>query len=298
MSEPASPVKESKPYSFKRWKKTELLDLCNKMHWEDVPTGEKKAAIIEFVEDHLYALPGPLDTEVEFPELKSFFESTDFTEVSASPAASGADHTMHDAASEESEEDPAAESNYNKLNFSEEPTGEPFLFNLQERFTDIVENTKVLNENVQDFFSSLITITVIFQIVEFLLIVLDYFQRSPRDRDYNVALMVLVWLGSYVGLPILFGYYFNFIRYDLLIEIDPMMLNVAKGLLFLLLAHCKASGHLGATGHIMDNLTASASGTHLCDCFLVHYLGTMTEILGNIPLIFAVAGALITLYVF
>ncbi|GMM56853.1 Gtt3 protein [Maudiozyma humilis] len=290
----ASSASAPAPYSFKHWKKVELVDLCNKMHLEDVPIKEKKAVLIEFLEDHLYALPGPLDTEVDFPELRSFFDHTQYSE-------NVANHTLHDAASDEDSENASAASttNYNKLNFSEEKAAdEPFLFNLQERFTDIVDCTKQLNENVQDFFSSLITITVLFQTVEFLLIVQDYFQRDPRARGYNIAGMVAVWLGAYVGLPVLFGYYFNFIRYDLLIEIDPMMLNVAKGLLFLLLAHCKSSGYLGATSHIMDNLTSVGNGTYLCDCCVIRYLGMLTDILGNIPFVFAVAGALITLYVF
>ncbi|SMN22176.1 similar to Saccharomyces cerevisiae YEL017W GTT3 Protein of unknown function with a possible role in glutathione metabolism [Maudiozyma saulgeensis] len=282
-------AKKAKKYSFGRWKKIDLLDLCEKLKIDDIPTSANKNTVLEILEDHLSTLTEPLDTEIEFPELKDYFDSLEpsvFEERVAQFAAEGN----------------SDEKNYNTLNFKDnDASGEgnmiPFKFNLQERFCDIVESTKILNENVQDFFSSLITITIIFQIIEALLLIQDFFQNN-RKTDYNLILLLLVWGATYVGLPMLFAYYFNFIRYDLLIEIDPMMMNITKGLLFLLLQH----SHINttSTNHIIDSFSSdvsSAKHSKICECFLMKYLGIMSSILGNVPFIFALVGSLITLYV-
>ncbi|CCF59701.1 hypothetical protein KAFR_0H02920 [Kazachstania africana CBS 2517] len=59
--------------TFDRWKKAELLDLVNKLKLDDVSFNLKKMDMIKVIEDHLSRLGEPLDTEVEFPELKSFY---------------------------------------------------------------------------------------------------------------------------------------------------------------------------------------------------------------------------------
>lgn len=289
MSESTGPVGQSddmtqepvKQYSFARWKKAELLDLCNKLKLEEVPTSTRKNDLIDLVEEHLYALPQPLETEIEFPELKAFFDS--FTAINGEEAKFDDQTSVRDESGKQ---------NYNLLNFKEITSKVPFKFDLQDRFTDIIESTKKLNENVQDFFSSLITISIIFQIIEFVMLIQDFFQYN---RDYNIIALISVWIVTNISLPLLFSYYFNFIRYDLLIEIDPMMLNISKGLIFLLLAHSHLDNY--QTTHIIDNFTTTAPKYQICGQSVMKYLAIMSSILGNVPFIFAVVGALITLYV-
>ena len=163
--------KKTKKYSFSRWKKMELLDLCEKLKLDDISTSATKTVVIDLVERYLASLAHPLDTEIEFPELKDYFDSVQ--------PASDEEHVAPIVVEKENNNDAT---NYNTLNFKEnEISGNddetPFKFNLQERFCDIVESTKILNENVQDFFSSLITITIIFQIIEALLLIKN---KTPK----------------------------------------------------------------------------------------------------------------------
>ncbi|KAG0658242.1 hypothetical protein C6P45_002223 [Maudiozyma exigua] len=310
MSKPVSPVKENnvdmtingyksssdfERYNFNRWLKADLIDLSDKLKLDHVPSSAKKYEIIEKIEEDLYKRKEPLDTVIDFPELKDFFdnliEEGYYNNGDLVTAPIIKETKVTDSPSEDND------TNYNKLNFKDDINDDnnSFKFNLQEKFCDIIESTKQINENVQDFFSSLITITIIFQIIEAILLIQDFFQNK-RNNDYNLIVLLTVWGITYVGLPILFAYYFNFIRYDLMIEIDPMMLNITKGLIFLLLQH----SHLQTldTNHIIDHFNSNSSTVHkICDCFFMKYLGILSSILGNVPFIFSIVGALITLYV-
>ena len=311
MSNPVSPLKESivdmtangtpssdiERYNFNRWLKFDLIELADKLQLDNIPSSAKKSEIIEGIEEDLYARNEPLDTVIDFPELKDYFDklieegyynNTSNNNPVVAPIVKETKITDDD-------DDSNDDKNYNKLNFKDDDNSNTFKFNLQEKFCDIIESTKQINENVQDFFSSLITITIIFQIIEAILLIQDFFQNK-RNQDYNLILLLTVWGSTYVGLPILFAYYFNFIRYDLMIEIDPMILNITKGLIFLLLQH----SHLKTldTNHVMDQFNSNSTTIHkFCDCFLMKYLNLLNSILGNVPFIFSIVGALITLYV-
>ncbi|CCK71575.1 Gtt3p KNAG_0H01610 [Huiozyma naganishii CBS 8797] len=306
-----------KPYSFKRWKKVELLDLTNKLKLGDIPTSVKKDELIELVENHLYSMEGRLDG-LEYPELKAFydiypFESsmTDDTEAAGdvklesdlnskmldsgvnSEGDADGDVDAMDGMSEVTSSSNNLDTdtkNYNNLYFGADGTGEQesgFQFKLHECFTDIVGKTKEYNENVQDFLSDLSTITFLFYLVEFGFLLCNTIDNTSFVEYSDLFTTIALWWLLYVIIPVFTSYYFNFVRYDFDIQFDPMTLNIMKAFVSLVVLNLKKAE---------KQLSFFELGISKKDCVLQH-LNLIDGALGQLPLICAIAGCVLAIYV-
>ncbi|EDO17622.1 hypothetical protein Kpol_1061p48 [Vanderwaltozyma polyspora DSM 70294] len=63
---------------FQKWKKTDLLDLIEKLKINDISYQSKKTTLIQIIENYLNSLDVPLLDIVEYPELQSFYCSDDY----------------------------------------------------------------------------------------------------------------------------------------------------------------------------------------------------------------------------
>lgn len=256
--------------TFSRWRKVELLDLAEKLKLPNVAHNVRKNDLIHTIEDHLNVLNEPLDVEVDYPELKSFYDSIVLK------------HEEEPEVTAEEEDEESVEEdnkNYNKLDFSEEDDDDStFKFGFENYLSDIVVKVKEFNESLQDSLSTIQSIDKIFYLIEF------YFIMRPLIEHQDAALSLstlITWISFSFLLPAIIAYYINFIRYDLTtIEFDPMVFHLAKFLISLAILNLK----LSTTGDRWDYARLGLTSW-------VHYLG-------QVPLIFALVGALLTLYIF
>lgn len=260
--------------TFSRWRKVELLDLAEKLKLPNVAHNVRKNELIHEIEDHLNVLNEPLDVEVDYPELKSFYESVVLKHEDEDEEQAAAVK-----AEEEEEEESVDDTNYNKLDFSEEEDDDStFKFGFENHLADIVVRVKELNESLQDSLSTIQSIDAIFFLIEF------YFVMRPliAHQDAALSLSTLVtWVLGSLALPCLIAYYINFIRYDLTtIECDPMVFHVSKFLISLAILNVQVN----TGGDRWDYVRLG--------------LASWTQYLGQLPLIFALVGALLTLYIF
>lgn len=258
--------------TFSRWRKVELLDLAEKLKIQDIPHSVRKNELIHKIEDHLNVLNEPLDVEVDYPELKSFYDAIVLkheNEEEAEPAVEA----------DEEEEESVEDTNYSKLDFSEEEDDDStFKFGFENYVSDIVVRVKQWNESLQDSLSTIQSIDKIFYLIEF------YFIIRPLIEHQDAALSVstlVTWVTGSLLVPGLVAYYINFIRYDLTsIEFDPMVFHLAKFLVSLAILNVK----LNTSGDRWDYVRLG--------------LTSWVLYLGQLPLIFALVGALLTLYIF
>lgn len=289
-------MSEDKTHNFfVRWKKAELLDLLSKFRVTDIPNHAKKSDLIETVLNHLDSLATPLDCEIDYPELKEYFESyggnrdEPHEEGSEGSEGSEASEDSESSASGEEEQSLDTKKNYNLLSFKScEDCKEMFKFNFQDQFCDIIQSTKKFNEDVQDFLSAISTISVIFTLIEFYFVTFNIVSNQETLFTWENLITLCVWFTFYVAIPSLFGYYFNFVRYALEIELDPMTFNIVKALISLAILNCKI---------IPNYELALFSNVYPCKQVLLNHLHIVRDAVGQLPLVFAVAGCLITLYV-
>ncbi|CCC71218.1 hypothetical protein NCAS_0G03310 [Naumovozyma castellii] len=331
----SSPVKRTPSSSvFSRWKKWELHDLAEKLKIDDLPQASKKQVLVDAVLDYLVNLGKPLDYEHEFPELRTFYESSFWSSVknesASSQEVSASDEQPSGSEDEKLPDEPKTESstNFNTLNFKEIDEEEAklgknfmnkchqFKFNFQEYVSDVINGTKRFNENVQDFLSTLATVDAMFYSVElFFLIKQLIAQDDGCGILINYLTPISIWVLVNILLPVFVSYYINFIRYDYAIEVDPMIFHLTKGLIALtVLNYFGQEDGVGRStyksikaaltdddddeddeGSVLKHIIGNISHNN-CD-ILASNLVVINKSLGQLPLIFAVVGSFLTLYV-
>ncbi|QLL34495.1 hypothetical protein HG536_0G03570 [Torulaspora globosa] len=261
--------------SFSRWKKVELLDLAEKLRLPNVGNNVRKSDLIAMIEEHLNVLNEPLDVEVDYPELKSFYDAIVVK------------HETEEAEAEEVEGEEAEDQlpervldGFNKLDFSEESDEDStFKFAFEDYLSDVAVQVQKLNESLQDSLSTIQSVDALFYLVEF------YFVVRPlvaRQDAWLSSSTLVTWAVFSAGVPALVGYYVNFIRYELPeVQVDPMVFHLAKFLVGL--------------GILNVELDASGSGWQL---FFKLGLTSWVHYLGQLPLVFGLVGALLTIYIF
>ncbi|EJS44071.1 gtt3p [Saccharomyces arboricola H-6] len=325
--------------TFSRWKKAELIDLANKLEINGFPNYAKKSDMIEFLEAHLNHLEEPVDFKDDYPELKSFYESMvvdqskdEGDERDDGPG--GESRTgSSDTATNDSDLEKAyikdddetsvhrrgsnsdgganAKTNFNLLDFSSDDHGSSasaltkFKFDFQDYVSDIKYHTQKLNENVQDYLSTISSVDTIFSIVEFSFLLRNTLAAGKKPATssslassletaiaahtkhqdiLDFCLPVVTWLLFFRGIPTLVSYYINFIRYDLDIELDPMTFNLSKFLISL--AIFKTCNNINMDFHSFQCVNQLWAG--LC---------AVNHSLGMVPLVFSMVSCLLTLYV-
>lgn len=349
-------------YDFHRWKKTELRDLINKLDIPNVKANSTKTELVDSLEAYLYSLPKKLETELEYPELRSFYSSLDGAkredDSRTMPGTRSSRSTEHHVTrlsmnlgevtedgndAEVGEDEEAGNKAYSHISISTrdeekerqfgrttlrnrksgrehvstldaeevEELNSPNAGNLMMRGYNDEENTTLrsmigdgvrhLNRNIQDFMSSLATISVIFCLIEFLIIVQHWFQFGS---DYRLVHLLLAWLVVYILTPLLASYYINFVRWDLGIEIDPMIFFIVKGLLsyaFIVLHPTQFANArdfftqaFAPNSNVFERLIEEATSKQ--DIVLDH-MHSVAGIIGQTPLVFSIVGVVLTLYV-
>lgn len=284
--------------TFSRWRKVELLDLAEKLKIADVANNVRKNELITLIEEHLALLGEPLDIDVEYPELKSFYHSMIKEEsVSDSETESQEDDINNDlpldsvidvVLNPESEEygdnldfenqtDTQTESETDNENGSEAE----FRFDFQNYLYDIKDNVVSVNDAVQDFLSTTRTIETIFGAIELYYITKPLIASQNRELSLSA---LLTWVLVSFMLPSVFGYYINFCRYDFTIRVDPMIYYLTKSLLSLTILNL--------------NLPLPAFLAELPYFkYIQSGLYSWQTSLGQLPLIFSVVGVILTLYI-
>lgn len=204
-------------------------------------------------------------------------------------------------------------------------SGRSFKFNFHEYFTDIVQKTSKYNENIQLFLSNLDTVYRIFTLVEFICLlygiqnvikkdchnehglnVKDHLTKdfTPQLEYGEILIICLMWLTSYVGVPILIGYYFNFAREIFGLSVDQMVYNLAK-LLVIYFIHSSSfftnshSSNYNDSVNDFVNFVNNLIGrqqTYLNR--FGYYMEIITDSLGNIPFVFTIISSILTIYVY
>ncbi|QLQ82565.1 hypothetical protein HG537_0H03280 [Torulaspora globosa] len=254
--------------SFNRWKKVELLDLADKLKL-NVANSIRKNELIAIIEDHLNVLSEPLDVEVDYPELKSFYDAIVVK------------HETDEATA--SEEEPVEETvldGFSKVDFSEQSDEDStFKFAFEEYLSDVAARVRSANESLQDSLSTIQAVDALFYAIEFYHVVRPLVAR----QDARLSSSALVtWVLFSIGIPLVAGYYVNFIRYDLPdVQVDPMVFHLAKFLVGLGILNVELDSS-GSEWQVFFKLGLTAWVNHL----------------GQLPLIFGLVGALLTVYIF
>lgn len=322
--------------TFSRWKKADLIDLANKLEIDGFPNYAKKSDMIDYLESHLNHLEKPVDFKDDYPELKSFYESmtVEQSKDERNESGSGSSETATNDSDlekayikDEDDEKPQsgdearaakplssrnaisnAKTNFNLLDFSDNDSSTSaltkFKFNFQEYLSDIRYQAQKLNENVQDYLSTISSVDTIFSLLEFSFLLRNILAAGQPTSSSSLAssleaavaahnkyqctldfcLPILTWLLFFRGIPSLVSYYINFIRYDLNIELDPMTFNLTKFLVSL--AIFKTCNNKNIDFHSFR--CVNQLWTQLC---------TVNQSLGMVPLVFSIVSCLLTLYV-
>lgn len=214
---------------------------------------------------------------------------------------------------------------FNKLSFGGDDDDDSkdeknFKFKFHEYLTDIVNKSCKFNENVQFYLSNLDTVYRIFVLFEFLSLVygicngehgLNVKNHSSKDfiarLEYGDILMIcLIWFISYVGIPILTGYYFNFAREIFDLSVDQMVYNLSK----LLVIYTIHSNPLFTKSYNYNNNNNNGGG--VVNDFVAglvgkkqgylnrfeYYMEIITDSLGNKPFVFTIISSVLTIYVY
>lgn len=224
---------------------------------------------------------------------------------------------------------PCVQKNYiNNLFFDDkksDKTARSFKFNLHEYFIDIVQKTSEYNENIQLHLSNLETVYRIFALVEFMSLLYGIQKVVKRDcqnghelnvkehltmdftpqLEYTEILIIcLMWLISYVGIPILIGCYFNFAREVFDLSVDQMVYNLAKLLVIYFVRSssfftnsCNTDYNNSANDFVnfVNNLIGRQQ-TYLNR--FGYYVKIITVSLGNAPFVFTIISSILTIYVY
>ncbi|EHN02808.1 Gtt3p [Saccharomyces cerevisiae x Saccharomyces kudriavzevii VIN7] len=325
--------------TFSRWKKADLIDLANKLEIGGFPNYAKKSDMIDFLESHLTHLEKPVDFKDDYPELRSFYESMtvdqskDEEDVSGSGSSDTAanDSDLEKAYIKEDDErsqsgdevsamrpdsntsasaSANAKANFNLLDFSSDhnpstSASTRFKFDFHDYVSDIRYHTRKLNENVQDYLSTISSVDTIFSLVEFSFLLRNILAAGkPTSSTSSLAssleaavaahnkyqdvldfcLPTLTWLLFFRGVPTLVSYYINFIRYDLDIELDPMTFSLSKLLISLAIFKTCNDKNLDFQSFQCVNQVWA----QLC---------AVNNSLGMVPVVFSMVSCLLALYV-
>lgn len=266
--------------SFSRWKKVELLDLAEKLRLANVGNSVRKSELIAMIEEHLNVLGEPLDVEVDYPELRSFYDAVVKRETPEEEAPEEPMEPLGEPAGETVGEEIVDEpAGFNRLDFSDSDEDSTFKFAFEDYLADVARRVRRANESVQDSLSTMRAVNALFYAVEFYHVVRPLVAR--QDARLSASALV-TWALFSVGVPMVAGYYVNFIRYELPdVEVDPMVFHLTKFLVGL--------------GILNTELDASGGEWQV---FLKLGLAAWVNHLGQLPLVFGLVGALLTVYIF
>lgn len=268
--------------TFSRWRKVELLDLAEKLKISNIPNHVRKNDLIDTIESHLNILNEPLDIEVDYPELKAFYDSI----VTKHEGEQDGEEDQ-DQEQDQSTFLDTSKSNFNTLNFHQSSTEEDekekhgFKFDFQNYLSDIISQVKTVNESIQDSLSTIHSIDIILFLIEFYYIVKPLVER--QDKYLSMSTLSF-WVTCSYLLPLFIGYYINFIRYDLAIEVDPMIFHLSKCLISLMILNYTLPEQCLTDYPWLEFVQAG--------------LKSWKQSLGQLPLIFAISGTVLTLYIF
>ncbi|CCD24448.1 Gtt3p NDAI_0D01340 [Naumovozyma dairenensis CBS 421] len=212
--------------------------------------------------------------------------------------------------------------NFNNLNFKtidqESSFAKRFKFNFHECINDIVDKTSRLNRYTQDSLSTVASVDFIFHSIEFIVLFNYIFKEENNencDSVFDFIVPILIWLTFNILMPIFVSYYVNFVRYEYYLEIDPMVFHLAKGLIAIALFTTFKNGNNNKYETIkndvekidLDDLKHALGSnksyssinnalTQYCQVLSANLI-TINQALGIIPLVFAITGSLLTLYV-
>ena len=291
---------------FQRWKKTDLLDLLEKLKINDISYQTKKPDLIRILQEHLDSLDQPLDDILEYPELQSFYEYDEPQTVSNAVEEQGEQPTGKDKKTyfnfldfslinkkDDVKEKVEAIADVGSTGANQESTATQrddsdsaheggFKFNFQNYMNDIMEQARQLNEDVQDHLSTVYSISLICYLVEFtLLFKYQLTAYSIHEDQLDFLKNFTIWFALSFVLPSFISYYINFIRYDLpSMELDPMIFSIAKTLI----AYAINNYNYQHQGMLLDSVQVG--------------LEIWKVALGQLPFIFGVAGCVLTLYLF
>lgn len=279
---------------WKKVKKHTLIDVATKLEISGVNFGTRKDKLVDIILDRINELGDEID-EQDFPELQIYFNSRSSTRDEKDIKQESEDDEIErerlgyyenmkvdsnagqDAESDELNEEShnSGSVGYNKLRFDNDgnksANDTTFEFKFDSYMRDIISNVKRINENVQDYLSTIYTIETIFYAIE-LYSVLTTYNETPFHQISELAYSSAIWLTFSAIIPSIVAYYINFIRYDLTyVQVDPMIFHITKLLLALFFMMSEQSGIIGATWNAN---------------------------LGLLPLIFSMVGILVTLYIF
>ncbi|QLG71345.1 hypothetical protein HG535_0B03850 [Zygotorulaspora mrakii] len=302
--------------TFSRWRKVELLDLADKLHISGIPGSIRKNDLISVIESHLTRLGEPLDVDVEYPELKSFYDSVvkSAEESSDVETESQIDDLENDVQLDiEAVLDSESADNFNDLNLTQESEtqtesdaegneteteGEPFRFNFQNYLSDIKDNVMSANDAAQEFLSTTKTIETLFGSIELYYITKPLIESQNRGLSFST---LVTWLSFSYFLPVIFGYYINFCRYDFTIKVDPMIYYLTKGLLSLTISNLNVDSFAQSYATTVLNFNLISGLSLNLDLKFVNYiqlgLQSWQNSLGQLPLIFSIVGIILTLYI-
>lgn len=208
---------------------------------------------------------------------------------------------------------------YNKLDFSKINNISDFKFELEKKWDDIVDRTVVLNENVKDYLSSISSVETIFTIVELVLLVhhlcdsyrpvdsyispenivggnMHRFHMIKRQTVHflnEIGLPVATWFLLLRLLPCLISYYINFIRYDLLLQMDPMVYHLSKFIIEFVIMNKYSKGN-SIEGFLNSFTFSPLAHLHVDPC---NDLKAFYEATGYLPLVFSSVCVILTLYI-
>lgn len=260
------------------------------------------------------------DIEDELDKISSTSEDMEY----------GEDIDMKEETSETSSDSSAEETetvvekkDYNNLDFSEEPTKlQDFKFNFDQILDDIIDRAYIINENVKDYLSSISAVESIFTIIELILFSVHLFanyrtgetvlsaQHSIGYMDYyfrpeyykrevvhflnKIGLPILTWFFLLRIVPCFVSYYINFIRYELLVDMDPMVYHLFKGIVEFLIITRFSDNQNPIQGFLSSFSFSPLGHLHVDPC---RDLREFNDALGYLPLCFSVVCTILTLYI-
>ncbi|KAL3233160.1 Glutathione transferase 3 [Nakaseomyces bracarensis] len=200
-----------------------------------------------------------------------------------------------------------------------------FRFEFEKRWDDIVDKSVVLNENLKDYLSSISTVETIFTLVELALLIhhlcnsykpVDVTIMSPEGLGpranhiwsnftlfkhqvvhflNEIGLPVFTWFFLLRLLPCLVSYYINFIRYDLLLQMDPMVYHLFKLIIeFMIVNKYSRDSSNTLEGFLKSFSFSPIAHLHVDPC---QDLKSFYDATGFLPLVFSTVCVILTLYI-
>lgn len=287
---------------FSRWRKAELFDLMNKLKISDVSHSAKKSEMIALIEYYLDNLDAPLDFVHDFPELQAFYEDraqlkieSDVDDDDELGIATDTNSTTDEVEVEVEDEDDEEEVLLQRGQLDKQAAAAGPRSELEKTWDGIVDKTVAINDTVKDTLSSITSVELIFSLVELAMLArhsTDSFNPVVDGCLWNaISSSVLTWFLLLRLLPCLVSHYINFIRYDLQLQIDPMVYHLFKFILeFVIISKFSNENPIERSFNI------HFAKTHL------HFtpskdLRIFYEATGYLPLLFSSVCVILTLYV-